>query len=228
MNRHKIGQILLWIGALGFLDFVILTVFQGPMQRTHTVEELSGTVYAIGGMLWWMRMTGAGLAMMLPIMGVLLATSEKGSYVWLLGLLPTIVLQVGTYWNPQYWPPLFGLGGVAIAASYVGILWAWTQRYTAFEGIARTGKQVQLLGYSVLVATALLLCMYFGNPNVPALAEFPISSGQSINSSFGLGMLLLFLGHYLAARGAEQVTVSPSLQLGAPQPATSGQHSPAR
>lgn len=213
MNRQKTGKIFLWIGALGFLVFVVLTVYQGPMQRTHTAEELDGTIYGIWGALWWIRMMGVGLGMMLPVIGVLLATSEKGSYVWLLGLLPMVVMEAGMFWHPPYMPPLLGLGGVIIAASYIGILWAWTQRYAASEGLTRTGKQVQLVGYTVLVATALLLCMVFGNPNVLALASEPVPGAQSINSSLAIGMLLLFVGHYLEVRDSEEATASQPATL---------------
>ena len=120
-------------------------------------------------------------------------------------------------WQPPYMPPLLGLGGVAIAASYIGILWAWTQRYAAAEGLSRTGKQVQLVGYTVLVSTALLLCMTFGNPNILALANEPVPGAQGINSSLAIGMLLLFVGHYLEVKGSEEVTASQPAKL-RPQP----------
>jgi hypothetical protein len=69
-------------------------------------------------------------------------------------------------------------------------------------------KQIQLLGYSMLVVTSLFLCMYFGNPNVFALADLPIPSGEIINMTLSLGMLLLFVGHSLVARGSKETTTS--------------------
>jgi hypothetical protein len=150
--------------------------------------------------------------------GVLLSTGKKGSYFWLLGFLPGAALGVAMYWEPsQYVPELFGIGGTVILLSYFGILWLWTQTYAAYEGVARTGRHIQLLGYSFLVSTGLLLCLYFGNPNVLALADLPIPSGQSINGTLSLGMLLLFVGHYLVARGIQETTASPQEAL-RPQP----------
>jgi hypothetical protein len=203
MNRQKIGQILFWFGVANVFVMQALTWFQSPMQRVHTAEELSGTAYAVDGALWWIRMVAAS-GLTFSIMGVLLYTGKKGSFFWLLGFLPGTVISVGMFWQPaQYVPQLFGIGGAIILLSYFGILWLWTRTYTAYEGLARTGKQIQLLGYSFLVSTGFLLCLYFGNPNLPALAEYPIPAGLSINITLSLGMLLLFVGHYLVAQKAK-------------------------
>ncbi len=209
MNRQKIGLILFWLGVISIIAMQALTRFQGPMQRVHTAEELSGTMYAVDGALWWIRNTGAS-GLTLSIVGVLLYTGKKGSYFWLLGFLPSAALGLGMYLQPsQYVPGLFGIGGTVILLSYFGILWLWTRTYIAYEGIARTGKHIQLLGYSFLVSTGFMLCMYFGNPNVLALADLPIPSGLSINMTLSLGMLLLFVGHYLAASSLKEATASP-------------------
>ena len=217
MNRQKIGIILFWLGVISVIVMQALTRFQSPMQRVHTAEELSGTMYAVDGALWWIRNIG-GSGLTLSIVGVLLYTGKKGSYFWLLGFLPGAALGLGMYWEPsRYVPMLFGIGGTVILLSYFGILWLWTRTYAAYEGIARTGRHIQLLGYSFLVSTGLLLCLYFGNPKVLALADLPIPSGQSINMTLSLGMLLLFVGHYLVARSIQETTASPQEAL-SPQP----------
>jgi hypothetical protein len=209
MNRQKIGQILFWLGVIGIIAMQALTWFQSPMQRLHTAEELRGTVYAVWGALWWIRSLGAS-GLSLSLVGVLLSTGKKGSYFWLLGFLPHVALGVGMYWEPsQYVPQLFGIGGAVILLSYFGILWLWTRTYADYEGVARTGRHIQLLGYSFLVVTGLLLCMVFGNPPVLAIADLPSASAESVNISLALSMLLLFVGHYVVARGSKEVTTSP-------------------
>jgi hypothetical protein len=214
MNRQKTGHILFWLGVISVIVMQALNWFQEPVQRVHTAEELDGTMHAIWGALWWIRSIAAS-GLTLSIVGVLLSTGKKGSYFWLLGFLPSAAMSVGMYWEPsQYVPQLFGIGGAVILLSYFGILWLWTRTYAAYEGVARTGRHIQLLGYSFLVSTGLLLCMYFGNPNVLALADLPIPSGQSINLTLSLGMLLLFVGHYLVARGSKEVTASPQVRPG--------------
>lgn len=199
MNRQKIGKILFWIGVFNMMVWLALTIIQSPAQRVHTAEELSGTIHAIWGPLFWIRTMG-GSGPTFSLVGALLYTGKKGSYFWLLGLLPNF-LNFGMYWQPsKHLPALFGIGGTVILISYFGILWLWTRIYAAYEGLARIGKQVQLLGYSVLVVTALFLCMVFGNPKQLALADLPIPSGEIINLTLSLGMLLLFVGQYLVAR----------------------------
>ena len=201
MNRQKIGSILFWLGIIGVVVMQALTWIQSPTHRVHTAEELSGTTHAIWGVLFWIRNLG-GNGLTLSLMGVLLATGKKGSYFWMLGFTPSFANFL-MYWEPsQHIPGLFGTGGTVILLSYFGILWLWGRTYAAYEGLARTGKQIQLLGYSFLVSTGLLLCMYFGNPKQLALADFPLPGGESINLTLSLSMLLLFVGHYLVSRSS--------------------------
>jgi hypothetical protein len=209
MNRQKIGVVLFWFGIIGVFVMQALTWIQGPIHRVHAAEELLETPHAINGALFSIRnLGGSGLA--LSLIGVLLATGRKGSYFWLAGLLPSFALLL-PYWQPhQHIPAFFGIGGTIILLSYFGILWLWNQTYATYEGLGSTGRHIQLLGYSFLVSTGLLLCMYFGNPKQPALEALPIPipSGESINLTLGLSMLLLFAGHYLVVRSAKSANPS--------------------
>ena len=215
MNRQKIGIILFWSGVIGVIIMQALTWIQTPAQRVHTAEELGGTINAIWGVLFFIRNLG-GMGLTLSIMGVLLYATEKGSYFWLLGFLPGAALGVSMLWEPStYSPMIFGTGGTVILLSYFGILWLWTRTYAAYEGAARTGRHIQLLGYSFLVSTGLLLCMYFGNPNILALADLPIPSAESINVSLSISMLLLFAGQYVVAKNSKEATESSRMQPGA-------------
>ena len=165
--------------------------------------------HRVDGAFWWIRMAAAS-GLSFSIMGVLLSIGKEGSWFWLLGFLPGTAISAGMFWQPsQSMPALFGSGGAVILLSYFGILWLWTQTSNAYEGIAKTGRQIQLLGYTFLVTTGLLLCLYFGNPKLVALADYPIPNGLSINITLSLGMLLLFAGHYLVARGSKQTAVNP-------------------
>lgn len=217
MNKQKIGLIFFWLGVFLSFIWVALTVIQGPVQRAHTAQELSGTVHAIWGTLFTIRIIG-GSGVAFSLVGVLLSSGKKGSYFWLLGLLPSLA-NFGMYWKPsQHVPLLFGIGGTVILISYLGVLWVWARTYAAYEGAARTGRKIQLLGYSFLVAASQLLCMYFGNPKVLALADLPIPSGQSINLTLGIGMLFLFVGYYWEARKIKETTANPQ-EAHSPQPA---------
>jgi hypothetical protein len=199
MNRQKIGMILFWVGVILFIVWVTLTVIQSQVHRVQTAEALKGTLHEIWGPLFTIRIIGGG-GFTFAIVGMLLYTTEKGSYLWLLGFLPNF-LNFGQYWQPsRHEPALFGIGGTTIALSYFGILWFWSRSYAVYKGSARTGKHLQLLGYSVLVVASLLLCMHFGNPKQIALADLAIPSGEIINLTLALGMLLLFAGQYLVSK----------------------------
>jgi hypothetical protein len=207
MNREKIGAILFWFGVISVFIWQALTWVQSPIQRAHTAEELNGTTHAIWGALFTIRIIGGG-GLTFVLVGALLHTSKKGSCFWLLGFLPNL-LYLGQYWQPsQHVPALFGIGGTIILLSYFGILWVWTRTYTMYAGDTKKGKQIQLLGISVLVTGALLLCMHFGNPKQLALEELAIPSAEIINITLSIGMLLLFAGHFLVARSLKSATVS--------------------
>ena len=202
MNRQKIGMILFWVGVILFGIWAALTVIQSPVHRVQTAEALEGTIHEIWGTLFTLRIIGGG-GFTFAIVGVLLYTTKKGSYFWLLGFLPGL-LNFGQYWQPStHVPGLFGIGGTVIAVSYFGILWFGTRSCAAYQPSARIGVQIQLLGYSVLVAASLFLCMHFGNPKQIALADMAIPSGETINLTLAFGMLLLFVGHYLIARSSK-------------------------
>ena len=221
MNRQKIGIILFWLGVIFTVVWQALTWGQSPIQRVQTAEELCGTVHAVWGALFTIRIIG-GAGPAFALVGALLCTGKKDSYVWLLGFLPNLA-SFGQYWEPsRHIPALFGIGGTVILISYFGILWSWIRTYRSYEGLARTGKQIQLLGYSFVLVTALLLCMYFGNPKQLALGDLPIPSGEVINLTLALGMLLLFAGHYLVVRSLKEVNANLLEQTGT-QSGTSNQ-----
>jgi hypothetical protein len=216
MNRQKIGMILFWVGVLSIIVMQGLMWSHASVLRVNTAEELRGTVYAVDGVIGFIRyQVAGGLGMVLPIVGALLYTTKKGSYLWLLGFLGPTMNGMGMMWTPsQHTPQLFGLGGTVILLSYLGMLWVWTRTYAAYEGTARTGRVIQIVGYSFLFSTGLLLCSYVGDPNLLALEVLPSASAESVNISLALGMLLLFLGQYVVARNSKEVTDSTSLQPG--------------
>lgn len=204
---------LFWVGVISIIVWQGLTWMHAPMLRVHTAEELRGTIYAVDGAMGFFRyQVVATLGMVFPTIGVLLYTTKKGSYFWLLGFMGSSMAGVGMTWNPsQHMPALFGIGGTVILISYLGLLWIWTRTYAAYEGIARMGRLVQLLGYSFLFSTGLLLCSYIGDPHLLALAGLPtVNAPESINISLALGMLLLFVGHYLVARSSKGAAASSS------------------
>jgi hypothetical protein len=210
MNRQTIGKILFWIGVISIIVWQSLTWLHAPMLRVHSAEELSRTIYAVDGAMGLFRYQITGtLGIVLPIIGVLLYATKKGSFLWLLGFLGSSMAGIGMMWEPsQHIPQLFGLGGTVILLSYLGLLWVWARTYATYEGNARTGRLIQILGWSFLFSTGILLCSYVGDPKLLALTDMPSANAESVNISLALGMLLLFVGHFLVARSSKGATAS--------------------
>ena len=201
MKRQKIGLALIWVGAIGLLLNYFSFWISNPVYKATTPETLDGTVWAIGGLLNMFTGTCLILGIGMSIIGVLLYSGKKGSLFWLWGLVPLIALGWLMVWQPsQHIPAIYGIGGGIITFAYIGVLWAWIKTHTAYEGIAKTGKHIQLLGYSFLYITGLFLCLYIGQPNLPGLSDQPIVSSYSILIAFSVGWVLLSVGHYLSGK----------------------------
>jgi hypothetical protein len=199
MNRQKIGTVLFWVGAVCVIVFYILLWVGNAVHRVTTPAELTGTTWASDGFLFIFRgMTGI-IGALLALIGVMLYSGKKGSFFWLWGFVPFLAVFLLTNWRPsQYSPILYGIGGGIITLSYLGVLWAWLKTHAAYEGIAKTGKHIQLLGYFFMFMTGLFLCLYVGMPNLPGLADQPVPSGESILVLFTAGWVLLAVGHYMS------------------------------
>jgi hypothetical protein len=201
MARQKVGLVLIWLGAIGLLVNYFSLWFKNPVYKATTPETLGGTVWALDGFIGMFTGMCLILGIGILIIGVLLYSGKKGSFFWLWGLVPLIAFPTfAVIWQPAYIPAVYGIGGGIITFAYLGVIWAWVKTHNAYDGIAKTGKHIQLLGYSFMYVTAMLLCLYIGQPNLPGLADQPLPSGISIVIAFSVGWVLLSVGHYLSRR----------------------------
>ena len=202
MTKQKVGLVLFWLGVASLLINYFSLWIQNPLYQVTTPETLIGTGWAPGEFLFLFAGMSLFIGVGISIIGVLLYSEKKGSFFWLWGLVPLIAFGWLNVWQPsQHLPPLYGIAGGIITLAYIGVLWAWIKTHTAYEGIAKTGKHIQLLGYSFLYITAIFLCLYIGQPNLPGLADQPIVSSYSILIAFSVGWVLLSVGHYLSGKG---------------------------
>ncbi len=201
MTKQKVGLVLFWLGIAGLLINYFSLWIQDPLYQVTTPETLIGTGWAPGEFLYVFAGMSMFIGLGISIIGVLLYSGKKGSLFWLWGLVPLIALGWLMVWQPsQHLASVYGIAGGIITLAYIGVLWAWIKTHTAYEGIAKTGKRIQLLGYSFLYITAIFLCLYIGNPNLPGLADQPIVSSYSILIAFSVGWVLLSVGHYLSGK----------------------------
>jgi len=201
MTKQKVGLVLIWLGVIGLLINYFSLWFSNPVWRVTTPETVIGTGWAPGEFLNLFTGMSAFIGVGISIIGALLHSGKRGSFFWLWGLVPLIAFGLLMVWQTsQHIPAIYGIGGGIITFAYLGVLWAWIKTHTAYEGIAKTGKHIQLLGYSFLYITGIFLCLYIGQPNLPGLADQPIVSGYSILIAFSAGWVLLSVGHYLSGK----------------------------
>ena len=201
MTRQKVGLVLFWLGVIGMFINYFSIWYKTTVWRVTTPETVIGTGWAPFEFPQMLTSIVMPIGIGISIIGVLLYSGKKGSLFWLWGLVPVIALLSLMFWQTsQYIPAVYGIGGGIITLAYLGALWAWVKTHNAYDGIAKTGKHIQLLGYSFLYITALLLCFYIGNPNLPGLADQPIPTGYSIVIAFSVGWVLLSVGHYLSGK----------------------------
>ena len=201
MTRQKVGLVLIWLGVVGLLINYFSLWFSNPVWRVTTPETVVGTGWAIGESLNMFASMSLFIGLGISIIGALLYSTKKGSLFWLWGLVPLIAFVLLYVWQPsQLIPAVYGIAGGIITFAYIGVLWAWVKTHTAYEGIAKTGKHIQLLGYFFLYITGLFLCLYIGQPNLPGLAGQAVVSSYSILIAFSVGWVLLAVGHYLSGK----------------------------
>ena len=199
--KQKIGISLVWIGILCLLINYILQWISSPVFKVNTPEELAGSIWATDGFLFTLNGIVTAMGVGFSIIGILLYSSGKSSLFWLWGFVPFISFGLLTNWHPsQSFPPLFGIGGGIITLSYFGVLLVWIRTHTSYEGGAKKGKHIQLIGYSFLYIAALYLCIHLGTPKHPALADLSVVGSESIIAAFSIGFFLLFIGHYLSGQ----------------------------
>ena len=201
MKKQKIGKVLFWIGVAAMIIYFILTWIQNQVTSANTPETLIGTGWAYRETYFNLLSLALLIGISLSLIGALLYSGKKGSFFWLWALVPVIGMNVGLSWDPsKHIPAVYGIGAGIITLAYLGVLWGWVKTHNMYEGIAKTGKEIQLLGYSFLYITALLLCNYIGNPMNPGTAGFPLVSSYSILIALSVGFVLLSIGHYLTGQ----------------------------
>ena len=76
----------------------------------------------------------------------------------------------------------------------------WIKGCAAYSSGMKTGKQVQLVGYSFLYLTAIFFCLHLGTPKLIALADIQVPGAESIIISFSVGIFLVFVGEWLIVK----------------------------
>jgi len=166
-----------------------------PQFRNLTLDELQRSTWALDGPLFWIWAFSAPLGSILAAIGILLHASRNGTRAGIMGF--ALILVSGSAFFATrlgHVPPLFGIGGGCILASFLGILWLWGKRRASLSGAAALGADLQLVAYVFFLTAAWFLCGYLGQPYLQAMSELGRSSPINILIYLVLGWIFLFLG----------------------------------
>lgn len=198
MNRRKIGQLMFWIGVASLVSMYAFIWIGNQVYRTETVGELANTIWKGGGIFYLLRIFLTLIGILFSLLGLLIFTGSKKSFFWIWGIIPLICFVFLMFWfEYAYNPVIFGLGGAIITYAYASILLVWYKTHYTYDGIAKIGREIQLVGYTFFYITALFLCIYIGQPNLPGLADQPTPTAESIIVSFCFGWILIAVGKFL-------------------------------
>ena len=204
MGTQKLGKIIFWIGVIYVMVANwLLSWFVTPYTKNYSPAELSNTVWATDGFLFWFWVLAGPIGATIALTGLLIYSQKKwSSMTWLLGPVAIIahLFIIAPYSPTQHYPVLYGIGGGIIAVSFLGIFWAWGKTHAMLEGFAKIGAYFQLFGYFFLMMASYALCGHFSGPHLAAFEYKPVNTPESVLIALAIGWLFLFIGHFLIAR----------------------------
>lgn len=166
MNRHRLGLILFWVGAAYIFAASWLAMWWvAPIFANTPPEELEGTIWAFGGLVFNLVALSVPLGIVSMATGTLLLGESRKRRVWpyLLGI---VLLMLSFIYPPTlgYHPVAFGVSGGIILVLFFAVLWLSAKKRRTLTGVARTAADFLTLSYVFFVLTAFLMCTLLGNP----------------------------------------------------------------
>jgi len=201
-TQKKVALVLFWVGLLIAVVFAGVAGWELTRNlRTLTSEELSATIWDLGGPLFMLWAFSVPLGSVLAGTGALLYARTKPMFVWLTGVAVLgLVIAMTVVWSREYFAPLFGIGGVLILVFFFFIVWSWMKRYAALSSQEKTAGAFKLVGYLFWMNATWFLCGETGKLHLRAFAGDPAPSPIEIMVFLALGWFFVLLGEYKAMR----------------------------
>lgn len=199
MTKQKVGLVVFWISVIWMTIWLIISkVFFSPLLHSLTTEEINKTVWSFTGSLNMLSGISILLGAIVAGVGILLYAGAKGSTVWKIAaglFLVLIIALVATALN-FYSAPVFGIGGVLILLSFLGILWLWAKERMALEASSTIAVDLKLMGYVFMLMAAWFLCGKAAEGFVKGLEGLPTMNMMNVLILLAMGWIFLFLSHY--------------------------------
>lgn len=200
--KQKIGLVIFWIAvATVLLWHVFAWVIAAPFYRNLTIEELSQTSWAIGGLGSLLSMFAIPLGGILAGIGILLYSGAKASTTGKFGIGIVLVFIISLVTIALgHFPLFFGIGGTLILLSFFGILWFWAKERMVLKGSSIAAADLRLVGYVFMLIAAWFICGVTSFPFMRVYEGQPVTSPIHVMILLALGWIFLFLSHYKSRR----------------------------
>ena len=120
MKTNKTGLILFWISAAYMIAMGFIASFGArSAYRFMTLDQVRETIWTATSPIFGLWATAIPIGAILAGVGVLVYVRAKGSRIWLYGIGVFLILIIAERLiKSVYFPPLFGVGGGLILASF--------------------------------------------------------------------------------------------------------------
>jgi hypothetical protein len=201
-RAKKAALVLFWIGLLVAATFAGVVGWELTRNlRTLTSEELGATIWDLGGPLFMLWAFSVPLGSVLAGTGAFLYAKTKPAFAWFTGIaVLSIVIAMKVVWSREYYPLLFGMGGVLILVCFFSIVWVWMRKVAALDARERTAAGFKLIGYLFWINATWFLCGETGMLHLKVFADAPAPSPIEIMVFLALGWLFVLLGEYKATQ----------------------------
>jgi hypothetical protein len=201
-GRKKVALALFWAGLLVAAAFAGVAGWELTRNlRTLTSAELGATIWRLGGPLFMLWAFSVPLGSVLAGTGAFLYARTKPAFAWFTGIAVLgIVIAMKVVWSREYYPLLFGIGGVLILGFFFSIVWLWMRKVAALGPQERTAAGFKLVGYLFWINATWFLCGETGMLHLRAFADAPAPSPIEIMVFLALVWLFVLLGEYKAMR----------------------------
>ena len=197
-NRQNLAVSLFWVGLLIAVTFAGIAGWNLTHNlRTLSAAEIETTIWNIGGPLFSLWAFSVTLGSLLAIIGAFLYVKTKPAFAWLtsIGVL-SVVIAMTMVWSAEYFPPLFGVGGILILGFFFAIVWLWMKRYARLDIQGKIAGSYTLIGYLFWMNASWFLCGETAKMHLKAFAGSAPPSPIEIMVFLVLGWLFVLVGEY--------------------------------
>jgi hypothetical protein len=202
LKTKRVALVLFWAGLLVAAALAGIAGWELTRNlRTLSSEELAATIWNLDGPLFMLWAFSVPLGSVLAGTGAFLYAKTKPAFAWLTGIgVLGGVMVMTVIWSREYYPALFGLGGVLILIFFFSIVWLWMKRVAALDMQEKVAGSFKLVGYLFWMNATWFLCGETGKLHLKAFAGDPAPSPIEIMVFLVLGWLFVLLGEYKAMR----------------------------